>query len=153
MCGFKRSILPEICETFQKVRKNMIHQMYSISSFPFSHDQIPDRKPREGGRVNLGWQFEELGRHEGRQSRAAGEGEGLSYCILSQDLGETQEVGPGDKNSTPASKSQFPSARLHLVKAPQPLQMIPPFGDQEPVGDTSHSNPNLHLYTQLPKYI
>lgn len=38
----------------------MIHQMYSISSFTFWPDQIPDKKPCQGGMFNLGLQFEGL---------------------------------------------------------------------------------------------
>lgn len=53
----------------------------------------------------------------------------------------------------PHLQESLPSARLHLKKAPQPLQMVPSSGDRGLVGDTSYSNPNLPLHSYLPKSI
>lgn len=63
---------------------------------------------------------------------------------VTQEVENRQEVEPGYETSIHDSSGVLPPDRLHLPKVPQPLQTVPPAGDQM----FKHVSPWVTLHTQ-----
>lgn len=63
--------------------------------------------------------------HHGRESIAAGTGDGWSHCDHNREAETRQEVGLDYRNSRPFPSDSFPPQRLYFLKGPQPSNRSP----------------------------